>query len=186
MIALSYNFRFNDQTKDQMFDVFLRQISTDVEEIPESVRAIYTEYEATFGYQRPSSHLLSTMLLEVLSKVDRVVYMVIDAVDECLHGARETLFTVLRDFSTQTAVDIRVLVSSRKEPDIISIMKDLQPQRLDLSPTVNSDITIFIEHELQGFTQSNAMSAEQKTALIQRIEVDSKGMSVATTYSFCI
>ena len=69
-------------------------------------------------------------------------YIVIDALDECTE--RKKLFEMFSDIMPRTPM-LHVLVTSRKEPDIVDWIQPLVTYQVDLEPqTIEADIHTFI------------------------------------------
>jgi hypothetical protein len=72
------------------------------------------------GYRKPSTELLLRVVLEFLLTTGRRVYLVLDALDEC--PARHDLLAWIRTIANLTDPKIHLLVTSRKEPDIDTVL----------------------------------------------------------------
>jgi hypothetical protein len=72
------------------------------------------------GYRKPSTELLLRVILEFLLTTGRRVYLVLDALDES--PERHDLLAWIRMIAKLTDRRMHLLVTSRKEPDIDSVL----------------------------------------------------------------
>jgi hypothetical protein len=89
--------------------------------------------------------------MKTLLSTDRDVYLVLDALDECT-APRQDLLAWVKKIAESAFHKLHLLVTSRKEPDIVSILgrADLMDQILAVqTDVVDEDIRAYIIHRLQ-------------------------------------
>jgi hypothetical protein len=102
------------------------------------------------GYRKPSTELLLRVVLEFLLNTGRRVYLVLDALDEC--PGRRDLLAWIRMIAKLTDQRIHLLVTSRKEPDIDSVLglDDVIDQVVAVqAEIINADIRAYIVDTLR-------------------------------------
>lgn len=103
------------------------------------------------GYRKPSTASLLETMLETLLSINRKVFIVLDALDECA-VPRQELLAWIKKVAESSLKGVNVLVTSRKEPDIDSVLS--RPRLMDRSiavqaDVVNEDIRVYIIHRLR-------------------------------------
>jgi hypothetical protein len=106
--------RHADQTTSSLLATILKQLVHDRPSIAKPLSSLYDHHKV----QRTRLTLgeMLTALQSVLANYSRV-YVVIDALDECLHDDRQELLSKLRNLQSTTG--LRLMATSRFIPDII-------------------------------------------------------------------
>jgi hypothetical protein len=98
------------------------------------------------GYRKPSTEVLLRVVLELLLTTGRKVYLVLDALDEC-PVPRHDLLDWIRMIAKLTDQRMHLLVTSRKEPDIDTVLghDDVVDQVVAVqSNIIDADIRAYI------------------------------------------
>jgi hypothetical protein len=124
--------------------------------------------------------VVDTDLFASTAKCYQQVFIVIDGLDECPEERRSPILDFIIEVSSKLDSNIKVFVSSRKEPDISGRFKSLNTPAIELETgRITPDIRSFVQHEaLKLRTQSklrvrdDALFAE----IIERLVEMSDGM----------
>lgn len=103
------------------------------------------------GYRKPSTEVLLRVILDFLLTTGRRLYLVLDALDEC-PVPRHDLLAWIRMIAKLTDQRIHLLVTSRKEPDIDSVLglDDVIDQVVAVqSDIIDADIRAYITDTLR-------------------------------------
>ncbi|EDN11170.1 predicted protein [Histoplasma mississippiense (nom. inval.)] len=128
--TVSYGFmEFQDQANsiddcrpESVIGAIILQICQVLNFLPEHVEDSYTRHIGKDGKAAaPSFQELEVLLSETLALVPNVT-IVVDALDEC--HERESLVKILSDLPSNASASVKVLVSSRREVDIVRLLKD--------------------------------------------------------------
>lgn len=100
----------------------------------------------------PDDKTLIELLDSIIGGLDEV-YIIIDALDECPRDMdrrheRDILFGCIKHIMQQHGQRIRILVTSRPEPDIHDAF--LEYTGLDIEFNMKRDVQKFVENALQG------------------------------------
>jgi hypothetical protein len=103
------------------------------------------------GYRKPTAEQLLGPIMEYLLATDSKVYVILDALDECT-VPRQELLAWIEKVVERTSQKIHLLATSRKEPDIDSVLG--RPNLMDQSiavqtGVVDEDISAYILHRLR-------------------------------------
>jgi hypothetical protein len=103
------------------------------------------------GYRKPTAEQLLEPIMENSLATDHKVYLILDALDECT-VPRQELLAWIEKVAECTSQKIHLLATSRKEPDIDSIIgrDNLMDQRIAIqTEVVDEDIRAYILHRLR-------------------------------------
>ena len=115
VVYMYCNYKAQEQQDvSSLLAAILKQLVQAQPSTPEPIERLY-ETHAKQG-TTPSLHEIVGALRDVLS-VCSTVYIVIDALDECLSSTRDQLLDTLRDL--QATQDVRLMATSRFIPDIV-------------------------------------------------------------------
>jgi Cdc6-like AAA superfamily ATPase len=103
-----------DQSTSSLLAAVLKQLVQDRPSIAKPLSSLYDRHE--FPRTRPSVEETLSALQSVLAVYSRV-YVVIDALDECIYDNRHELLGKLRKLQSKT--DLRLMATSRSIPDIV-------------------------------------------------------------------
>jgi len=129
------------------------------------------------GYRKPSTASLLEIILKALLSIDRQVFIILDALDECAIPRQEMLAWIQK-VAESTSKRINVLVTSRKEPDIDSVLgrARLMDQNIAVqADVVDEDIRAYITHRLR--TDSGLKRWEHREDIQQMIQESLMRMS---------
>ncbi|EER44863.1 ankyrin repeat protein [Histoplasma capsulatum H143] len=124
IIAYYYcDFRSHDSCRpESVIGAIILQICQVLNFLPEHVEDSYTRHIGKDGKAAaPSFQELEVLLSETLALVPNVT-IAVDALDEC--HERESLIKIMSDLPSNASASVKVLVSSRREVDIVRLLKD--------------------------------------------------------------
>ncbi|KZV70938.1 hypothetical protein PENSPDRAFT_428839 [Peniophora sp. CONT] len=128
----------------------------------------------------PTDEKLRIMLVDLLALSGRT-FLAIDALDECPERARDKdLLTCLEYICGLSGndIDLRVLVTSRPEPDIRDCMSRLATYVLSLYDTDehNDELNDYVSTRLSGMRSFRQWSVERRAKVQQTLVKKSEGM----------
>ena len=128
------------------------------------------------GQQQPSTTSLEDTLCVILDGLDSA-YIIIDSLDECTE--RDKLLIWIQKIVSWKMGNLRVVVTSRPEPDIDNMLRPLDSGYVDMvNEAANVDIESYIDQELAMDPRLNkwdkATQENMKTVLMK----GSQGMCV--------
>lgn len=143
-----FYFDFNDrgkQTTRGMIYSLLSQMSTSSEALT-TIQLLYTKCDA--GRREPMVDELKDTLFTLFSDLGQI-HLVIDALDEC--GDREQLLSLITEIVSNNDLDVRILMTSRREGDIEGTLAPIVPNKINIqSALVNDDIRTFVKSRLSS------------------------------------
>ncbi|KAH7363898.1 ectomycorrhiza-induced ankyrin-domain/NACHT-domain-containing protein [Rhexocercosporidium sp. MPI-PUGE-AT-0058] len=149
-VAIAYfYFDFND-TEKQKHDKFMHSL---IEQLAWQSAKAFACLESLFarcqdGMQQPSQDALEVTLQKMLIEFGET-FLIFDALDECKE--REGLLHLLGNFKSWEAVNLHILVTSRKERDIEESLESVATNKICLqSALVDVDISTYISEGLQN------------------------------------
>lgn len=86
--------------------------------------------------------------MDLLNEYTRVTIL-LDALDECEYQPRQSLFAFLTKLSCNPNTTVRILISSRSEPDVHEWFGGASNLFINATDNAN-DIQRYIQHELQA------------------------------------
>jgi hypothetical protein len=148
----------------------LAQLALSIPGIPDSLRSLYSSY----GHGQPPTRSLKAAIRSVLELTGQA-FIIIDALDECpsYDEERTQLFAVLKEFSTWKLPNLHILVTSRREPDIVEALTPLvtSPPVCIQFEQVDADIRIHVKTQLANDPKlkkwSPQIKEEIETALVK-------------------
>lgn len=162
--------RIADQRPTDLAATVLKQLVQERPSIPEPVVALH-DYHLGRG-TRPSFEEILSALQKVVSSHSKV-YVVVDALDECLDhdGSRTQLLGMLR--SLQSYGNVSLLATSRSIPDVV--------QQFILSPVLeiranDSDVKRFVAGQIYRLPRCVQRDDELQEAIQVRISTAVDGM----------
>ncbi|KAF1962050.1 ankyrin [Byssothecium circinans] len=167
-----------DQTTSSLLAAMLKQLVQDRPSIAKPVSSLYDHHEVR--RTRPSVEETLSALQSVLADYSRT-YVVIDALDECVHDNRQELLGKLRDLQSKTG--LRLMATSRFIPDIIEEFNGLP--KLEVRAD-DADVKRFVagqirrlpgcvrrDETLQELVQNKIVEAVDGMFLLASLHVDS-------------
>jgi len=121
----------------------------------------------------------SIQTIKELAQYAGITYIFIDALDECSRDSRQVLITSLQSIVAGSNSLIKVLISSREEPDILFCFEDFPHVRMSATRTFD-DMDTFIEHTVDHHVNAGWLYGQAPSDLIKevkaRLRVGAKGM----------
>ncbi|KAK4497801.1 hypothetical protein PRZ48_010455 [Zasmidium cellare] len=120
VLYLYCDYRLEDeQTLLHFLAVLLKQVGASHRAILDRISKLYVKHHAK--KTRPFESQLKTVLYDAIESLD-VVYVVLDALDECKRHVRMELVACIREMQTRGRV--KLVVSSRSIPEISGLFQD--------------------------------------------------------------
>lgn len=156
-----------------MLSSLIRQLAAAAKEIPQEVLALAKELRSS-GRQ-PGTRILLSTLNSVIKSIDKEVFVVIDALDECPekadHAKRQDLLNQMTELLSKHNTNLHLLATSRKEADIRESLQALATANLDIQTAFRGDIELFVEQRLKEVPRltrwSHAIKAEIESELLR-------------------
>ena len=142
-----FYFDFNEERSlRHMIPSIVRQLCIRKKEVPSELHQLYEEYDN--GRHEPSAARLLIAFSSLLRESHRT-FVILDALDECKVGTdRNQLLQAVKDM---TAMNLNVLVTSRKEKDITDKLEGLINHQVYLSEDIVArDIVLYIRNRLKN------------------------------------
>lgn len=169
------------QTQRQLHDKFIRSLvlqlsdrTQGTQETPSALVDLYKQYDS--GHREPPTEELQKVLESILRRFKRV-YMVIDALDECIE--REKFCLWLTQISSVEDSNLHIAITGRPERDIDDHMRSLDYQRVDIADGLNkADIATYIDQVLTNDVKLNKWGPEVHDTIKQALMSKAQGMFV--------
>ncbi|XHG01919.1 hypothetical protein AWENTII_005288 [Aspergillus wentii] len=120
--------------------------------IVQDARKRLPESAKTNASLAPLSTVLRPMLKDLAKVLDSRIYVVVDAIDECSDWKQTGFLDALKDLP-QSGSNIKVLISSRPEPDLHESLYYVPKIAIDESRT-EADIRSYVSGSLKGYLRS--------------------------------
>jgi hypothetical protein len=159
-----------EQTAPHLLAAIIKQLVQDCPSIAQSLSDLYEHHRVK--KTRPTLEGLSSVLQSVLTNYSKV-YVVVDALDECLeqNGTRSQLLEICRDLQQQTG--LRLMATSRHIPDIVEEFKDTPLVEVRAS---NSDLKRFVTGNVNRFAKFVRLSSDLQELVQNKIVEAADGM----------
>jgi hypothetical protein len=116
-------------------------------DIPQALKTLYFE-QCRAGMDQPGSRSLCQVVSAICATWDNELYIVIDALDECLLSERKELLNFIGTLAH--CMQVRLFLTSRREPDIVAAMKAIAADTMDLTQElVGPDVATFVHNRLE-------------------------------------
>lgn len=159
------NEKLQDLAHEQLTRSLITQLSDRCgDDIPTALVSLYNACDK--GHRHPNHTSLEDTLLRVLECFEDT-YIVIDSLDEC--GAKDDLLKWIQDVTSKTSRKLHLLVTSRPEQKIKSILESLSGlQKIEIGDrSAESDIVDLIDNELDKMLKWNNIEKDMiKRALL--------------------
>ncbi len=136
---------------DHLLRSLIRQLAGAANEFPRVIFDLDREFKA-LGREPGTRRLLST-LDSIIKSIDRDVFVVIDALDECPekadHAKRQNLLNQINELLSVKNENLHLLTTSRKEVDIQESLQAVAAATLDIQTAFRGDIELFVKNRLQ-------------------------------------
>ena len=152
------------QTVENLISSLLKQLAQDCSVISDTVESLYKRHVER--NTRPTFEEYTRALQSEIKTFSRV-FVVVDALDECLEDNRSDLLTALRSLGNT----VNLMVTSR---DLSSIAKYFpRTKRLDIYAT-NEDVQRYIEGRITRTSRQHLKSLQE--IIVNKIVENVKGM----------
>jgi ankyrin repeat domain-containing protein 50 len=179
-IALAYfYFDFNDPEKQKISNLvscLLAQLCNKLDDLPDQLKVLYKG--CSEGQHRASVHDLKVILPLVVKDIEDV-FIVIDGLDECAKiGERGELLTLVEEIHAWSLSKLHLLVTSRPEPDIKSLLAPLvESQAISIQGSqVDSDINLHIRSQLSTDPKLKKWPNDVKVEIENALTARANGM----------
>ncbi|KAF2872641.1 hypothetical protein BDV95DRAFT_392286 [Massariosphaeria phaeospora] len=173
-----YHYCRNDETgtADYIYSVLILSL---LQQLPGLKRTFSEWYKNNLksGTLEPatSTRKLEEFLQEVLGTLDRLLYIVIDGLDECDKQSRRTLLRLLSNLSNSTP-RLKILLSSRPEEEILGQLD--KSTKIDMESTVFRDAMI-VRHMIEE-RFPDCWTSEIKDLVTNELSRSAHGSSIWT------
>lgn len=179
MIAYFYcDFRdANSQRPESVLGALLCQLSLQLKSWPSIIDESMKRHTAEDGRTNvPTYAELESLLMQVLNSTEgpdnERITLVVDALDEC--NGRERLLQMLSSIH-ETVNNVRVFVTSRREPDIQQIFNDF-PQVCLQESVVDNDVRTYVEHTMKTNAAFRKLSDSLREFVANSLVLGCNGM----------
>jgi hypothetical protein len=159
----------------------LAQLARTQSKIPDSLQNLYNIYQNG----QPPTGCVKEALRSVLERAGQT-FFIIDALDECrsYDGERMQLFTVLKDLSVWALPNLHILITSRREQDIVEALAPLVtlPPIGIQSKQVDADIGLHVRTQLENDPKLKKWSSEIKEEIEKALVEGADGMYESPHY----
>ena len=143
---------------DKFIHSIASQLSTQIPEFRELLSDLNLQ---TIAFQEPGT-LMKQLIVDPLSQIKREesLIIIIDALDEALYFGNDNIVKLLYNWLDEFPSWVKLIVTSRKVPEILDLFDFYKPNEIDVSTKENRlDIKQFIEEML---TEKNDFSLKKK------------------------
>ncbi|KAF7191699.1 putative ankyrin repeat protein [Pseudocercospora fuligena] len=173
-VVLYHYFSFSSQEKQTYQGLLLSLVSQMVDS---SSRLGLVRNACDRNQRHPS--VLETVLLEMLADHD-CVFVLLDALDECPteRDDRDDILAGIADL-LERGSGIRLLITSRREPDIESLLRDMAFHEFDLQQArsdVSNDIDVFIRQTMDDLPRLRALPLGLREEIQETLNSKANGM----------
>lgn len=156
-----------------MLSSLIRQLAVAAKELPQEVFALAEELRGS-GRQPRTRRLFST-LNSIIKSIDKEVFVVIDALDECPkttdHAKRQDLLDQIIELLSEQNRNLHLLATSRNEMDIRESLQAVATAKLDIQTAFRGDIEMFVNSRLEEERRlarwSTKIKAKAKSTLLR-------------------
>jgi hypothetical protein len=176
-LAIAYfYFDFNNSSKDILGDAILRsmikQLFIQCATIPSTLDRLFAENAAA---NRPPAHRELMFTLKSIIADFRAVYIIFDALDECLE--RSGFLKVVEEIYNWKLDALHLLATSRKEGDIEESLSGLVSHQVPMQEDlVDRDIRVHVSETLKCDSRFKKFSTEEKDLIQTTLIKDAHGM----------
>jgi NACHT domain-containing protein len=171
---LYYYFDFSDSTKQCLSSLLKSLIFQLVSRQDSKATGAEALYDKCMEIQEPSEDELLEVLIEELKDIE-TTYLFIDALDECPKAERSLFFNSFFTLSLPAAISI--LITSRKEPDIESALKDKVSHNIAIqNADIDADVHIYVNNAISKDPAFNKWKPTIRQEMLDAIVSGSNGM----------
>jgi hypothetical protein len=177
-----FDFREKDSQKPEIcLGALISQICTQLGSIPSVVEKSWNNHVTSSGQRRPANFdELRSLFSEVLNHCSKL-FLVIDALDECISKEREKLLNFFPCLPVQPT-PVHVLVTSRPEGDISKIFLSQQQVKIQEvkvdDHAISGDVLSYLKNVMVQNSMLSGLKPELKDLIVSELAVNCNGMSV--------
>lgn len=161
-------FSFTDpafQDLTLLIALFLKQLCQQHGTVPEEL--IRAKQEA-----KEAADVLDHGLFTDITKSYQRMFIIIDGLDECPEERRTPILDFILEIVSEPSCDIRVFVSSRKEPDITARFKYLNTPAIELETgKITPDIRKFVQHEALRLRTESKLRVQDDALFVELVQI---------------
>lgn len=178
-----YYFDFAD-SKKQAVASFLNsvifQIASVALTIPKPALELFERCNG--GLQEPTLDELFDVFVAVLATEEEQTFLMVDALDECLEEERRVFFELF--FKAAMSKGLGVLITSRKEPDIETALKDTGFHNISIqSAVIDADVRVHVNNAISKDPVLQKWKPGIRQEILDGIVHGSQGMQVSFIFS---
>ena len=144
--------------------------------LPDFLQSAYSQSQN--GQKQPTMEVLKSLLLAMLKHYD-LVYILIDALDECKD--RDELLGWIGDLKDLKLDNLHLLATSRKERDIDEVLQPLATYQLSVqNVTVDADIRLYIQDKISNDPRLKKWPLSVKREIEDALTEGAKGMYICS------
>jgi len=159
-----FNYKDTTQTISKVLSILLKQLVSPLTAIPKELKELYID--ALKNGSKPSLVELKFQVFEVI-KQSAIVYLIIDAFDECEEQEQEAMLDLLSELGR---LPTRILVTTRPHPWKIH---NLSPNAAIEMKCRDEDVQLYIQERL---AKERGLSQEIKSAILMKLRSAAQGM----------
>lgn len=171
-----FYFSFNDEENKQSYRSFLLSMINDLSKECPIILELSAAYEKEKRGQ-PDISILEEVFVALLKRTE-TAYIIVDGLDECPESedGREKVMEGLK-WVAKRVTGLRVLITSRREPDIERFMQSWCDVRLALSEqNVNADIDVYVKRALATHRKLRLLPEKSKREIEDTFHKKAEGM----------
>ncbi|KAG9188865.1 hypothetical protein G6011_07570 [Alternaria panax] len=165
-----------DDDTGQAINILSTLILALLEQLSGLKRTFYNWYKEkqACGVLEPATNprMLEEFLESILITLDRLLFIVIDGLDECDSTSRNTLLKYLKRLSTKTP-RLRIFLSSRPEEEILRQLS--QVPRIDMKSDADRD-SVIVRHTVEG--RLSHLSTDVRKLVTDTLSRRAKGSAI--------
>ncbi|KAL1794606.1 hypothetical protein ACET3X_006422 [Alternaria dauci] len=165
-----------DDDTGQVTNILSTLILALLEQLSGLKRTFYDWYKEkqAHGIVEPATNvrLLKEFLESVLITLDRLLFIVVDGLDECDSMSRNTLLEYLKHLSTKTP-RLKILLSSRPQEEILEKLNRVP--RIDMRSDAVRD-SVIVRHTVEG--RLSHLSADLRDLVTKTLSSRAKGSAI--------
>ncbi|KAF8344401.1 ankyrin repeat-containing domain protein [Amanita rubescens] len=165
----------SDAKKRSVTDILRGLVTSLLAQEPSDLSILEKAYwDHMDGISKPSDDKLLEVLRGFIAGF-KLVYLLVDALDECLDI--EKILEFIQSLHKCGFVQCHLLVTSRKEQQIFESMALIKPVEIDMSKMpVDDDIAKYIDHTIQSSFQLRRWKPNDKASIRKALLENAKGM----------
>ncbi|EMD37971.1 hypothetical protein CERSUDRAFT_72606 [Gelatoporia subvermispora B] len=175
---------FRDLTKQDVDDLLSRLLTDMSAKSIDCAKILYGLYSTHGkGLRRPTTASLKECLRKMLhASRRRLVYIIIDALDECpntqIESPRNRMLKLIQDILGLCLSNVHICITSRPEPGIAEALRRLNPQSIavDKSFEHSADIAKYVKSALDTDAGFSSWSEDDKSLVVETLSEKANGI----------